>query len=445
MRPVDLILKKRDGGELSPEEIKDLLSRYTRGAVPDYQMAAFAMAVFFRGMTREEILHFTLAMAESGEVLNLSKAAPGIIVDKHSTGGVGDKTTLVLAPLVAAAGVPVIKMSGRGLGHTGGTVDKLEAIPGFGPRLSAERLIDAVTGVGLAVVAQMENLVPADERLYALRDVTGTVDSLPLIASSIMSKKLAAGADAIVLDVKAGGGALLETDSEDRELASLMVDIGVGAGKQVVAVVTDMDQPLGRAVGNSLEVAEAIATLKGGGPSDLEELTLVLGSYMLVLGGAAGDLGAARAKLRGLLASGAGLDKLRQFISNQGGDARVVDDVTLLPTATERLSVRAPREGYVAWIDARGIGAAAMTVGAGRKAQEDPVDYSAGIVLQKKVGDGVSRGEPLAVIHFNRACAREVEGVRHRVQRAFAISGEWTSPPNLVRGVISGLDNLRQG
>ena len=436
MRPVDLILKKRDGGELTAEEIRYLLSQYTGAGVPDYQMAAFAMAVFFRGMTRQEILNFTLAMAESGDLLKLSERTPGIIVDKHSTGGVGDKTTLVLAPLVAAAGVPVIKMSGRGLGHTGGTVDKLEAIPGFQSRMSVGHLLDAVTGVGVAVVAQMDNLVPADEKLYALRDVTGTVDSLPLIASSIMSKKLAAGADAIILDVKVGGGALLETHDEARELASLMVDIGKGAGKQVVSVVTDMSQPLGRAVGNALEVIEAIAALKGQGPPDLEELTLVLGSHMLVLGGVARDLSTATGELKRLLDSGAALQKFKDFLGNQGGDPGIADDPTRLPSAGETCVVPSPRAGYVSRVEAKRIGEAAMALGAGREAKGAPIDYSAGIVVQKRLGDAVARGEPLAVMHFNRPRVPEVEAIQRDVQGAFTISAARIELPPLILEVV---------
>ncbi|MFO8060424.1 MAG: thymidine phosphorylase, partial [Bacillota bacterium] len=336
------------------------------------------------------------------------------------------------------AGVPVVKMSGRGLGHTGGTVDKLEAIPRFSSILSPDALLRAVDRVGLVLVAQMENLVPADEKLYALRDLTGTVDSLPLIASSVMSKKLAAGADAIVLDVKAGAGALLQTDQEATELASLMVDIGRGAGKQVVAVVTAMDQPLGWAVGNSLEVAEAIATLRGRGPSDLEEIVMVLGSHMLVLGGAAADLREAETKLRRLLSCGAGLEKFRQLVENQGGDPRVVQEPALLPSSAETVIVSATRGGYVTRVDARAIGSAAMALGAGREARGSAIDHAAGIVLRKKVGDEVGEEEPLAVMHFNSDRVTDVPAVARDVRGAFSIGGERVISPGLVRGIVTG-------
>lgn len=400
MRAYDIILKKRRGMELSREEIRFLIQGYTEGNIPDYQMAAWAMAVFFQGMEDSEIAELTMAMAESGDQVDLSPIE-GIKVDKHSTGGVGDKTTLIIAPLVAAAGVPVAKMSGRGLGHTGGTIDKLEAIPGFNVTLSRQDFIKNVNQVKACVVGQTGNLAPADKKLYALRDVTATVDSIPLIASSVMSKKLAAGAEAIVLDVKTGSGAFMRQEEDAFKLAQTMVDIGTNVGRRTVAVISDMDQPLGKAVGNALEVLEAIQTLKGQGPRDLLEVTLVLGAHMVVLAGKAPDFDAARRLLEEILADGRGLSKFKEIISAQGGDAGVVENPELLPRAAHVLSVKSPQDGYVQRIHAEMVGNTAAALGAGRETKESVIDLAVGLVLEKKVGDQVKAGEILATIHAN--------------------------------------------
>ncbi|MQL52068.1 pyrimidine-nucleoside phosphorylase, partial [Desulfofundulus thermobenzoicus] len=384
MRMYDIILKKRRGHELATEEINFFVQGYTAGRIPDCQAAALLMAVFFQGLTARETADLTLAMAGSGDRMDLS-AIPGPKVDKHSTGGVGDKTTLVLAPLVAAAGVPVAKMSGRGLGHTGGTADKLEAIPGFKVNLSPEDFIRQIRENGLAVVTQTGNLVPADKKLYALRDATATVDSIPLIASSVMSKKIAAGAGAVVLDVKAGSGAFMRSVEDALALARTMVAIGHQVGLRTVAVISDMDQPLGLAVGNALEVREAVETLAGKGPADLRELCLVLGSHMLVLAGAVDGVEQGREKLADLLDRGQALAKFREMIRAQGGDPRVVENPALLPAAREQEPVRAGQEGYVTAIQAEGIGRAAMLLGAGRRTKEDAIDPAVGVVLHKKV------------------------------------------------------------
>jgi len=436
LRVYDLILKKRNGYELSREEIKFLVSGYVKGIIPDYQIAAFNMAVYFQGLTREETLQLTLAMVESGDQVSL-KEIPGIKVDKHSTGGVGDTTTLVLAPLVAAAGVPVAKMSGRGLGHTGGTIDKYEAIPGFKTSLSIDEMIAAVKNVGVAVVGQTGNLVPADKKLYALRDVTATVDSLPLIASSIMSKKLAAGADALVLDVKTGDGAFLKDLEEAFALAEIMVEIGQDAGRETVAVITNMDQPLGKAVGNSLEIEEAILTLRGEGPADLKELCLVLGAQMLYLAKAADSVTAARDKLEKVIASGAALAKLRELIKSQQGDERVVDDMTLLPQAANKISILSSKAGYIQRIKAESIGIGAMMLGAGRETKDSAIDLAVGITLEKKVGDRVEAGAELAVLHANDAQGNEkIAAVQQMLLSAYEIGPEPAEKPKLVQGYV---------
>lgn len=438
MRTVDILRKKRDGGQLDEREIRFLIEGYTRGEIPDYQMSAWAMAVYFNGMSPEETAHLTMAMADSGDRIDLS-AIQGVKVDKHSTGGVGDTTTLVLAPLVAAAGVPVAKMSGRGLGHTGGTIDKLEAIEGFRVELDREAFIRQVNDCGAAVMSQTGNITPADKLLYGLRDVTATVDSIPLIASSVMSKKIASGADAIVLDVKTGAGAFMKTVEEAIRLARAMVEIGQRVGRETVAVISGMDQPLGFAVGNALEVKEAIETLRGEGPADLRELCLALGAHMLVLGRKAEDYGQARAILQQRLEDGTALERLRRLIEAQGGRGEVVDrPEELLPAAPIRSAVTADRDGWVSAIEAERIGIAAMTLGAGRETKESRIDLAAGVVLRKKVGDPVKAGETLAELHVGEAWAARLDAAARIVKDAYAISGRREAPPPLLYAVVTG-------
>ncbi|MFZ5641810.1 MAG: pyrimidine-nucleoside phosphorylase [Bacillota bacterium] len=435
MRMYDLILKKRSGLELSREEIGFIINGYMQETVPDYQVAAFAMAVFFQGMTPRETADLTVAIVRSGEQVDLS-AIQGIKVDKHSTGGVGDKTTLVLAPLVAAAGVPVAKMSGRGLGHTGGTIDKLESIPGFKVSLSKEEFINNVNHIKVAVVGQTGNLAPADKKLYALRDVTATVDSIPLIASSVMSKKIASGADAIVLDVKTGSGAFMKKEEDAFKLARAMVDIGAQVGRKTVAVVTDMDQPLGYTVGNAMEVREAIETLQGKGPADLTELTLVLGGQMLALAGAAGSAEAGRERMEALLKSGAGIAKLKEMVTAQGGSAEVIEWPEQLPQAKEQVTVVARADGFVSAIQTEQIGIAAMTLGAGRETKESNIDLAVGIELKKKVGDTVRAGETLAVIYANDS--GRVARAEDLILAAYSIDMQKPASRPLVHGVVDG-------
>lgn len=434
MRTVDLIAKKRDGGVLSQEEIGFLIRGYTDGTIPDYQMSALAMAIYFRGMTPQERADLTMAMVESGDKIDLSGVS-GVKVDKHSTGGVGDTTTLVLAPLVASVGVPVAKMSGRGLGHTGGTVDKLESVPGFHVEISNEQFLNLVNSNGLAVIGQSGDLTPADKKLYALRDVTATVESIPLIASSIMSKKIAAGADAIVLDVKTGDGAFMKKMEDTRELAGAMVDIGNRVGRKTIAVISDMSQPLGYAIGNALEVKEAIDTLNGAGPKDLYELSLTLGSHMVVLAGKAGDVAEARRLLEESIASGRALASFKTFLSAQGGDASVVDHPERLPAAAYRIDVPARSDGYISGMAAERIGTAAMMLGAGRATKESAIDLAVGIVLHKKVGDRVVKGEPLATVHANR---EQVEDVVESLYGSISIGSQPVAAPPLIFGVVDG-------
>ncbi len=402
VRMVDLIEKKQEQEMLSTEEIQWMIEGYTNGTIPDYQMSAMLMAIYFQGMTKEELRDLTVAMVESGDQIDLS-AIDGVKVDKHSTGGVGDTTTLVLAPLVASVGVPVPKMSGRGLGHTGGTLDKLESIEGFHIEISQEEFVDLVNNNKLALIGQSGNLTPADKKIYALRDVTSTVGSIPLIASSIMSKKIAAGADAIVLDVKVGTGAFMKNIEDAKELAQTMVEIGNSVGRDTMAVISDMSQPLGVAIGNANEVREAIDTLKGEGPEDLTELCLVLGSQMAYLGGVGESLEDARKKLEENIANGKALEQFKIFIEAQGGNPEVVDNPDeLLPQAKYEIEVTADKEGYISAIDAEEFGVAAMLLGAGRETIDSELDLAAGLMLHKKIGDPVKEGETIVTILSNK-------------------------------------------
>lgn len=432
MRMVDLIEKKRDGQRLTDEEIQFLVSGYTNGQIPDYQMSAFLMTVFYKDMTDEEITTLTLAMANSGEMIDLS-SIQGIKVDKHSTGGVGDTTTLILAPLVASVGVSVAKMSGRGLGYTGGTIDKLEAIPGFHVELPDDEFIRLVNESHVAVIGQSGDLAPADKKLYALRDVTATVDSIPLIASSIMSKKIAAGADAIVLDVTTGEGAFMKNIDEARRLAETMVRIGHLANRQTMAVISDMSQPLGEAIGNSLEVVEAIETLKGKGPEDLVEMCYILGSQMVVLAKKAETLDDARKMLEEALESGKALAKFREMIRNQGGDDSIIDKPERLLTAKHEIELPAKESGVVQKIVANEIGIAAMLLGAGRATKEDEVDYAVGLKLQRKVGMPVKKGESLLTIYTN---TEDIAEVKELLYKNIEIGSSGTEP-ELIHDIIT--------
>ncbi len=431
MRAVDIIIKKRDGSELSRDEIAFFIQGYTRGEIPDYQAAAWAMAVLLRGMTPRETTDLTLAMAASGETLDLSDVVP-IAVDKHSTGGVGDKTRLVVEPVVAACGLAVGKMSGRGLGFTGGTLDKLESIPGYRTDLSTAEFLHQLNETGLVLTGQSADLAPADGKLYALRDVTGTVQSIPLIASSIMSKKIAAGAQAIVLDVKVGLGAFMQTLSEARQLAKLMVQIANLAGRKAVALLSDMNQPLGQAVGNALEVREAIDTLHGNGPEDFKEHCLVVAAHMLHLGGKANTLEEARTMAEQVLADGRAWQKFRTLVSAQGGDLTYVDEPERLPRATIIEPLLAPRDGYLARVHARMVGETAVILGAGRAKKGDPVDHAVGIELHHKVGDSLSAGEPVFTIHA--ADAARLAEARRRLLAALGWSDDPVEPLPLFYG-----------
>ena len=433
MRMYDIIMKKRNGGELTKEEIDFFIGGYTKGEIPDYQVSALMMAIYFRKMTEAETLALTMAMADSGDRLDLS-GIRGVKVDKHSTGGVGDKTSLALAPMVAACGIPVAKMSGRGLGHTGGTIDKLESFPGFTTALTTERFIDNVNRIGIAIMGQTADLAPADKKLYALRDVTATVDNLSLIASSIMSKKLAAGADAIVLDVKTGSGAFMKQEAEAKALAEEMVKIGKNAGRRTVAVISDMDQPLGFAVGNALEVREAIETLRGNGPEDFLELCLTLGSQMLMAGGKAESAREAEEMLWAVIADGSALGKLAEFVEAQGGDGSAVYHPELLPQAAIQEPVAAPESGYLSRIVCDEVGICSLILGGGRETKESEIDLSVGLVLRKKVGDYVESGEPLAVIHANDA--GKAEQARTRYLKACTIAGEAPERMPFIKNIL---------
>lgn len=432
MRMVDIIEKKRDGKELTTAEINFFIEGYTKGDIPDYQASALAMAIYFQDMNDRERADLTRAMVKSGDTIDLS-GIEGIKVDKHSTGGVGDTTTLVLAPLVASLGVPVAKMSGRGLGHTGGTIDKLESIAGFHVELTREQFIDLVNRDKVAVIGQSGNLTPADKKLYALRDVTGTVNSIPLIASSIMSKKIAAGADAIVLDVKTGDGAFMKTQEDAEELAHAMVRIGNHVGRKTIAIISDMSQPLGFAIGNALEVKEAIETLQGKGPKDLTELVLTLGSQMVILAGKAKTSEEAKEMLLDAIHSGKALAKFKEFLANQGGDASIVDDLTKLPQAKYKIELPAKQSGYISRMIADEIGVASMILGAGRATKEDVIDLAVGLVLHKKVGDKVEEGESILTIYSNR---ENVEDVKQKLYDNIFIADTATAP-TLIHTVIT--------
>jgi pyrimidine-nucleoside phosphorylase len=434
VRAVDLIQRKRDGGELGRDEIEFLIRGYAGGDVPDYQAAAFAMAVFFRGMSSAEIVALTESMMQTGEVLDLSDL-PGPKADKHSTGGVGDKTSLVLAPLAAACGVYVPMISGRGLGHTGGTLDKLESIPGFNVRLSLADLRQVLRLCGLGLIGQTPEIAPADRKLYALRDVTATVESLPLIAASIMSKKMAEGIDVLVLDVKCGDGAFLKTREQAKQLAETMLGIGRGMGKKVAALLTDMEQPLGRNVGNALEVAECVETLKGRGPKDLESLSVELAAWMVYLAGAAQTLDAARARVRQALGGGAGLDRFRRVIELQGGDPRICDEPSLLPHARETVVLHAERDGRIVRLAARAIGHAGMLLGAGRETVASAIDPSVGFVFHKKVGDPVAVGEPIVTVHAGAPGRRDAAIARLR--EAIVIGSEAPARAPLILDILA--------
>ena len=433
MRAYDIIQKKREGQKLNKEELEFLIKGYTEEDIPDYQMSAWAMAVYFQGMDAEETANLTMLMAESGDMIDLSPIQ-GLKVDKHSTGGVGDTTTLILAPLVASAGIPVAKMSGRGLGHTGGTIDKLESIPSFNTSLSRDKFFDNVNQHKVAVVGQTGNLTPADKKLYALRDVTATVESIPLIASSIMSKKLAGGADAIILDVKTGNGAFMKDFENAKKLAEAMVAIGKEVGRDTAAYITDMNQPLGSAVGNALEVKEAIKTLKGEGPEDLTELCIELGSGMLELAGKITDLDEGKKLLRENLKNGKALDKFAEMISAQGGNAKVIEDLSLLPTADDSVEVKAEKDGYISEIKALDVGLSAMILGAGRENKESKIDLAVGLELKKKTADRVSKGDTLAVLHYNDK--KNLEEARQKLLKAFTITTEKKDKNQLIYETI---------
>lgn len=433
MRMYDLIMKKRNGGTLSRDEIFFMIEGYTKGNIPDYQMSAMMMAIYFNGMDERETAALTMAMAESGDQLDLS-GIQGIKVDKHSTGGVGDKTSLALTPMVSACGVKIAKMSGRGLGHTGGTIDKLESFQGFSTSLSEEAFIDQVNRIGISIIGQTKNLAPADKKLYALRDVTATVDNMSLIASSIMSKKLAAGADAIVLDVKTGSGAFMKEEADAMLLAGEMMTIGKNAGRKMMAVISDMDQPLGNAVGNALEVKEAIETLKGHGPADFTELCMTLGSCMLMVAEIAENEQQAREMLKEAVDSGKALDKLAELVEAQGGDKRMVYENDLLPKASSITPLLSEKDGYVEKIQCDEVGICSLILGGGRETKESAIDLSVGIVLTKKVGSHVKAGEPLAYIHSNEEAKRLA--CEERLRKAFHIGDKVKKEGAIIHQIL---------
>lgn len=433
MRIYDVIAKKRDKGELSKEEIDFFIKGVTDGTIEDYQITALLMAIYLNGMTKREIADLTMAMAYSGDVADLSEIS-GVKVDKHSTGGVGDKTTLVVGPLVACFGVPVAKMSGRGLGHTGGTVDKLESIPGFNIAMTIEKFVQNVNSINIAVVGQTGHLAPADKKLYALRDVTATVSSIPLIASSIMSKKIAGGADAIVLDVKYGDGAFMKNIEEATSLAQAMVDIGTSVGRKTVAVISNMNEPLGFTIGNALEVKEAIDTLKGNGPRDFEEVCIELASQMLYLAGC-GEISELKIKVKELLYNGKAFDKFKEFIKMQGGDINSILDVSLLPGASKTITYCAKKSGYISKIEAEKLGVASMLLGGGRAKKTDSIDYGVGIVLEKKVGEFVNEGESMLTLHINNE--NKLDEVIKILDEAFDYNDNEVKKEPLIARIVS--------
>lgn len=434
MRFCDLIIKKRNGLKLSKKEIDYAIKAFDEGEIPDYQMSAMLMAIYFQGMDINEIKYLTMAMVNSGKIIDLN-SIPGIKVDKHSTGGVGDTTTLALAPMVAAAGVPVAKMSGRGLGHTGGTIDKLESIEGFKTELSLNKFIDIVKKVGASIISPTSDLAPADKKLYALRDVTGTIDSIPLIVSSIMSKKLAAGADAIVLDVTTGSGAFMQEYKDALKLGKIMVDIGLELGKETVAVISNMDEPLGFAIGNSLEVKEAIEILKNKGPEDLRDLCLALGAHMLKLGGAVKSYKEGKNRLEKILQEGTAFNKFKEMITAQGGNLEVIDRPELLPLAKHCTKIKADISGYIQKIDSRLLGESAMLLGAGREKKESEIDLSVGIILKKKVGSKVNINEDLAEVHYNDS--EKLKEAKNKLFSSFVIGDKKPKKLPLILATIS--------
>lgn len=432
MRMIDLINKKKRGIALTQDEINFIVQGYTKGEIPDYQMSAFLMSVYFRGMNKQETADLTLAFVNSGEKVDLSQIK-GIKVDKHSSGGVGDKISLVIIPLAASVGIPVAKMSGRGLGHTGGTIDKLEAIEGFKTELSRDEFISNVNTYKMAIVGQSTNLTPADKKIYALRDVTATVDSIPLIASSIMSKKIASGADCIVLDVKVGTGAFMKSVEEAAELAKTMVEIGKSLGRKTIAVVTDMNQPLGHEVGNANEIREVIDILKGKGAEDETTVALTLASHMAVLGEAFTDFETAYCELEKIIQSGKAVEKLKELIRIQGGNAEVVDKPDKLPQARFHIGIKSSQSGFISAIDAECIGVSAMLLGAGRRTKEDKIDFSAGITMVKKIGDRVNTGDTLCILHTNSEDSREAQNA---AEGAFSFSDKRPEPVKYIHEVI---------
>jgi len=434
MRFYDLILKKRNGQELNQEEINFMIKGYIEGVIPDYQMSSMLMAIYFKGMNNNEIKYLTMAMVNSGKIINLDSIS-GIKVDKHSTGGVGDTTTIALAPMVAAAGIPVAKMSGRGLGHTGGTIDKLEAISGFKTELSIDEFIKIVKKVGVSVISPTSDLAPADKKLYALRDVTGTVESIPLIVSSIMSKKIAAGADAIVLDVTTGSGAFMKEYKDALKLGKIMVDIGLELGKETVAIVSNMDEPLGFAIGNSLEIKEAIDILKNKGPDDLRNICLMLGSYMLKLGGAVKTVEEGKSKLKDILKEGKAFEKFKEMVKAQGGNHKEITNPELLLVAKYCHKITAEKNGYIQRINSRLVGESAMILGAGREKKESEIDLSVGIILKKKRGSKVKVNEDLAEIYYNDL--KKLEDAEKKLLSSFTINNKKPKEIPLVLAIIN--------